>query len=97
MSNAPDQWGSEEGCDYPLIRALADTHARVLYDIGGKLREALGNVGVVVIGTAVQIGFGVLALVKGFGVTPTSWPWILGGFLGVVFGRVVVRTVVRGA
>ena len=48
----------------------------------------LKRFGVLLIGYTMVVGFYVLGMTKGWGLTPVSWPWIVGaGVLGPVFIR----------
>lgn len=60
-------------------------------------RSMLKDGVLVTLGTLIQVGSGVLALVLGFGIRPVSWAWVGVGFVGVVFGRMAIQAVLKSA
>lgn len=51
----------------------------------------LRGLAIVALSSLLHIGMTVLAMVKGWGLEPVSWHWIIGaGFFGVLFSKMVL-------
>ena len=48
-------------------------------DMGTKLGQMISVLALMIILTAAMVGIGFLIMMRGWGVQPESWGWILGG------------------
>lgn len=59
--------------------------------------EIIGRVAMIMVGYSITIGFGILILIKGWGLTPVSYWWIIGvgiiaNFVGVLFVQIALHS-----
>uniref|UniRef100_A0A6M3IS46 Uncharacterized protein n=1 Tax=viral metagenome TaxID=1070528 RepID=A0A6M3IS46_9ZZZZ len=54
--------------------------------------DALRKLVIVIFGLCIAVGLSILVMIKGWGLEPKSWWWIIGvGIFGQIFAQLIVK------